>query len=86
MMKKGKTYIGTFGWHYQQTVTANWVYIRLHGPGGKYQGTYRLPTLQKWVKQCKHWNKEGRDVYCYFDNDQSGYAAANAAKMEQLME
>lgn len=68
------------------TVTANWVYIRLHGPGGKYEGSYRLPTLQKWAKQCEHWNSEGKDAYCYFDNDQSGYAAANAVKMKQLME
>jgi len=32
------------------------------------------------------WNSEGKDVYCYFDNDQKGYAAKNALKLKQMTE
>jgi uncharacterized protein YecE (DUF72 family) len=68
-----------------QEITANFVYIRLHGPGGKYQGNYRLATLRKWAKECRQWQKEGKDVYVYFDNDQLGYAAFNAQRLIELV-
>jgi len=59
-------------------VTSELVYIRLHGPGKKYQGSYNKRTLKKWAERCRNWKKEGRDVFVYFDNDQKGYAAQNA--------
>jgi len=67
-----------------EIVTADFVYIRLHGPGNKYQGSYSTATLQKWMRKCKAWLKEKKDVYVYFDNDQVGYAAFNAVKMREL--
>jgi uncharacterized protein YecE (DUF72 family) len=65
-------------------VTANFVYVRLHGPGNKYQGSYTRPVLKKWARYCKQWQMEGRDVYVYFDNDQAGYAAFNAQTLISL--
>lgn len=67
-----------------EMVTADFVYIRLHGPGGKYQGSYSLYQLKKWATKCKAWQAAGKDVYIYFDNDQAGYAAFNALKLRQL--
>lgn len=66
-------------------VTADFIYIRLHGPGEKYQGSYPDKTLQEWVKKCKEWQKKGKDVFVYFDNDQEGHAAFNALKMKELI-
>lgn len=66
-------------------VTANYVYIRLHGPGDKYQGSYNDEILEEWASRCKAWINENRDVYIYFDNDQEGYAAFNAIKLQELM-
>jgi len=66
-------------------ITADFVYIRLHGPGGKYQGSYNNSQLKKWAMQCKMWQKAGKDVYVYFDNDQLGYAAFNALKLQDLV-
>jgi len=66
-------------------VTADFVYMRLHGPGNKYQGSYNDEQLKKWAKQCREWQKESKDVYVYFDNDQSGYAAFNALKLQALV-
>ena len=65
-------------------VTAHFVYVRLHGPGDKYQGSYHNNVLKKWAKTCKQWQRLGKDVYFYFDNDQSGYAAFNALKLREL--
>lgn len=65
-------------------VTANFVYVRLHGPGGKYQGSYWEEAVQWWAARCKEWSAEGKDVFVYFDNDQEGYAAFNAIRLKEL--
>ena len=44
-------------------VTADFVYIRLHGPGGAYQGSYGDAALRTWAKRIRGWAKAGRDVY-----------------------
>lgn len=67
-------------------VTADFVYVRLHGPGGKYQGRYHMNTQRAWANQCKKWQREGKDVYVYYDNDEAGYAAFNAQELKELTE
>lgn len=64
-------------------ITADFVYLRLHGPGNKYQGSYSDETLQSWADECLKWS-ETKDVFVYFDNDQNGYAAFNALKLREL--
>lgn len=66
-------------------VTADFVYIRLHGPGDKYQGSYTTATLKKWAADIKQWMNNGLDIYVYFDNDQEGFAAFNAIKLQELV-
>ncbi|ANH81903.1 hypothetical protein A8C56_13790 [Niabella ginsenosidivorans] len=61
--------------------TADFVYIRLHGPAGKYQGKYTASMLETWAKKCRKWQAEELDVYLYFDNDQAGYAVQNAGAL-----
>jgi len=68
-----------------EMVTADFIYIRLHGPGNKYQGNYTDKSLKNWAKECKCWQREGKDVYVYFDNDQAGYAAFNAQRLIELL-
>ena len=64
-------------------ITADFVYLRLHGPGNKYQGSYSDETLKSWADECLKWS-ETKDVFVYFDNDQNGYAAFNALKLSEL--
>jgi uncharacterized protein YecE (DUF72 family) len=66
-------------------IVADFVYIRLHGPGDKYQGNYSTKQLTAWTKRCRAWQKKGLDVFVYFDNDQLGYAANNARTLKELM-
>jgi uncharacterized protein YecE (DUF72 family) len=73
--------------HYSpEILTADFVYIRLHGPGNKYQGNYSDATLKLWATKISKWRKKGLDVFVYFDNDQNGYAAYNAIKLKELIE
>lgn len=66
-------------------VTADFVYIRLHGPETKYAGSYSDDALRWWAKQCLQWQQQDLDVYIYFDNDQNGYAAYNAIRLKELI-
>lgn len=72
-------------YHSPIEVTADFVYIRLHGPGGKYQGSYSKQKLEEWAKRISEWRSRGIDVFIYFDNDQAGYAAANALELKKLL-
>jgi uncharacterized protein YecE (DUF72 family) len=63
-------------------VTADFVYLRLHGPGGKYQGDYSSRVLDRWAGRIEAWSREGKDVWAYFDNDDSGYAPKNALELK----
>ena len=67
------------------TVTADFIYIRLHGPAGKYQGFYTDSDLEKWAEFAKDAVKDSKKVYIYFDNDQAGYAAFNAKRLKELI-
>lgn len=66
-------------------VTADFAYVRLHGPGGKYQGSYSDAELNQWTRRIAKWKRDGLDVYVYFDNDDSGYAAQNALSLKRAV-
>jgi uncharacterized protein YecE (DUF72 family) len=66
-------------------LTASFTYVRLHGPGGAYQGSYPAQTLRKWARQIRDWQKDLRAVYVYFDNDQAAYAVENARELNRLV-
>jgi len=66
-------------------VTADFVYIRLHGPGGRYRGDYDKQTLGEWADAFNQWKKEKKDIFCYFDNDERGFAAKNALGLKEMI-
>jgi len=66
-------------------VTADFVYIRLHGPGAAYQGSYSEALLQEWANRIEEWQSEAKSVYLYFDNDIGGFAVHNALRLKELV-
>ena len=60
------------------------LYLRFHGPGGEYQGSYPDNQLQRRA----HWARQSgsRDIYAFFNNDIGGYAVQNAATFRELLQ
>jgi uncharacterized protein YecE (DUF72 family) len=73
------------GFHSPIEVTAGFTYVRLHGPGGAYQGSYPSETLQAWAERIRTWQHELRAIHVYFDNDQAGYAVNNALELKRMV-
>lgn len=66
-------------------VTADFVYIRGHGPTGEYHSRYSKQTLSKWQRAIAKWRRKGIDVFCYFDNDQKSAAPKDARRLLQMV-
>lgn len=66
-------------------ITTDFIYIRLHGPDGPYQGNYDDQTLSGWSGAISAWARQGLSIYCYFDNDEAGYAPQNALRLQSML-
>jgi uncharacterized protein YecE (DUF72 family) len=56
-------------WPFLDAVTADFVYVRLHGDKRLYVSGYGRASLDAWAARIAAWRDGGRDVYVYFDND-----------------
>ena len=65
--------------------TADFVYVRGHGPTGRYKGHYSQRTLSEWARHITSWKRQGCDVFAYFDNDQKSAAPADARALRELI-
>ena len=65
-------------------VTADFVYVRLHGHTRKYASSYSPASLARWADDARRWQASGRDVFVYFDNDAEGHAIRNARAFAAL--
>ena len=68
---------------FQEAVTADFVYIRLHGSGALYASDYTEEELRGWAQKIKTWDRE---TFLYFDNDFNGYAVKNAVRLKEMLE
>src|SRR3954469_8391207 len=74
------------GYHTPIHLTADWTYIRLHGPTErKYQGSYSTSKLKAWSRRILDWSRTLKAIYVYFDNDDSAFAAQNALALKQMV-
>lgn len=88
-------------WPYSESITADLVYIRLHGSEELYVSGYTGRELGRWAKKIKSWAGEGgsetavsgakkssakgRDVYVYFDNDINVHAPFDAIGLAERL-
>ncbi len=70
----------------QQPAKAKLVYARLHGPHGDYTGRYSEDALEEWAQRLNARREAGRDIYCFFDNDQDGAAPLDAQVLRDKLE
>ena len=73
-------------WPLWDAVTADMVYVRLHGHAVTYASDYSARELRVWARRIRRWLKDGRDVHVYFDNDAFGAAPRNALELIALLE
>jgi uncharacterized protein YecE (DUF72 family) len=73
------------GFHSGFDLTADFTYVRLHGPGGAYQGSYPAETLRRWSDRIRDWARDLRAIHVYFDNDQAAYAVENALELKRML-
>jgi uncharacterized protein YecE (DUF72 family) len=66
-------------------ITADLVYVRLHGHTRKYASSYHPASLRRWADDVARWLDEGRDVHVYLDNDAEGHAVHNALALSALV-
>jgi uncharacterized protein YecE (DUF72 family) len=66
-------------------VTADFIYMRRHGEGGRYDTCYSKAALKRDARRVKGFLKDGKDVFIYFNNDASGYAPGNAQQLIALI-
>ena len=60
------------------------VYLRFHGPGGSYRGSYEDDVLSEYSGYIRDWMSEGKTVYTYFNNTM-GAAVANLFTLRSLV-
>jgi uncharacterized protein YecE (DUF72 family) len=68
---------------YVENLTADFVYVRLHGSTKLYESRYSDAELERWATKVERWaaGPNGRDVYVYLDNTAHGHAPFDAERL-----
>ncbi|WP_342087996.1 DUF72 domain-containing protein [Dyadobacter sp. OTU695] len=69
----------------QPMLDAPYLYLRFHGPGGNYKGSYDQGLLFEYAGYISDWINEGKTVYVYFNNTM-GSALENLRTLEKFVE
>lgn len=77
-------------WPLLREVTADFIYVRLHGESELYASGYTDQSIDAWAADVRGWldgtvcpDGVGRDVYVYFDNDARGHAPFDAVRLRE---
>lgn len=62
----------------------NFSYLRLHGPGGNYRGSYADEILYEYAGYVAEWLRSDKRVYVYFNNTM-GRANANLERLRDFV-
>ena len=62
------------------------VYVRFHGAGERYGGTYSAQRLTAWAERIGIWTDAGWPVWAYFNNDIGGHAIRDAERLRSLLQ
>jgi uncharacterized protein YecE (DUF72 family) len=72
-------------WPQFDRVTADFVYLRLHGARELYVSGYTDAELAGWAAKLSAWSAAGLDSYVYFDNDVKVRAPYDAMALARLL-
>lgn len=71
--------------HGYREVTADFIYLRMHGKPALYYTLYSEDELKDWARWLRSYMGKGLDVYAYFDNDGDAHAVQNALQLKELL-
>ncbi len=66
-------------------ITANFAYIRMHGPDKLFASKYSTEQLHEWATYIHSISSQVTLVYVYFNNDFHGYALDNAKELAHMI-
>jgi len=66
---------------YEEEITADYLYLRLHGHEVLYASKYSRKQIKSYAEKIERLPKKIKNVYVYFDNDFHGYALKNAREL-----
>lgn len=69
-----------------EVAAADFVYLRLHGPGAAYKGAYSARRLARLAEKLRTWRRQGLDCFVYFDNDAEAQAPKDAHRLQRQVE
>jgi uncharacterized protein YecE (DUF72 family) len=72
-------------WPLLRDVTADLVYVRLHGDVELYVSGYTDTALDAWAAQIREWTGAGLDVQVHFDNDVKVHAPYDAIHLAERL-
>lgn len=61
------------------------VYLRFHGAGERYGGSYSPQRLAAWADRMAGWSRQGLPVWAFFNNDIGGHAIVDAARLREAV-
>lgn len=62
------------------------IYLRLHGAGVRYGGSYSGQQLRGWADRLAGWANDELPAYVYLNNDQAGHAVRDAMRLRAMLE
>jgi uncharacterized protein YecE (DUF72 family) len=67
------------------TATADFAFIRRHGPDALYASGYTVAALRRDAARIRRWLQKGRDVHVCFNNDACGFAIRDALRLKEYL-
>lgn len=71
---------------YSEMITAKNIYIRFHGPQALYASSYTDEMLKEFAKKFKRWEKQGHEIWAFFNNDIHGFAIGDAKRLISMIQ
>jgi uncharacterized protein YecE (DUF72 family) len=70
------------GMEIPRMITSDIIYVRFHGPTGRYAGNYSKSALHDWAKWIKGHSRGKTAVFAYFNNDTQARAIYNGKTLK----
>ncbi len=66
-------------------ITADFCYLRFHGPGAIYGSSYSDGALRSWADWLRALSGKVSAFFAYFNNDAGAYAVFNARTLSEFL-